>query len=623
MLPADIDAARQALRDQVPAELIGLPECEWLEVKSGVYQLDKPAHVAELVKDVAALANSDAGGLLLVGLRTRAEHGEDIIEAVNPVPRKLVDVDRHRKIIRDHVIPAPRNLRMDWLDCGSDTGILVIDVPPQPLTSRPYVVPDLTGAQPGTRSIAVPLRDGNSTYWLPQQQLYRLLAAGWATTPNAQLRSLVTQAVKDAQRQERPAPSSPAFQAGQGATPPLARRLAKLCQAKAGRVGLGSAEGEVYAAGPGAVQHFDGSGGPHPWVLTALADREPVLVAEPVWVALEYAGSAVPGGDAIAAVGLPILGDDVPLADRVIDQHTASVELAGGDWGPGLLVRDTGKPWRRKPVPRFSHEITRASRNWTTDVRNPQLRLRAVATLPVADASDLAITANARRRLLQQLPYSDLAGAVTVLSRRQGANLPAARWQPNQEWPQSPATASFTCQIAAPDGPLAMIADVMMALPNAADSSLVTCAELRIDMNAWHEALQAEVPHQTVVPDQRLTVPDIHAFLQAAWMTAMELLPGAVLADPPAARLMAPPQVELRITAERPLGQPTAEQLQLTDLLDLSAFGTSDRVGLPAMSVTVTAPVRLSAEDRTALSRRALVVMAQGFGFIEATEDAL
>jgi hypothetical protein len=39
------------------------PHVSWLEVKAGVYQLDKPAGADEPVKDVAALANTQTGGL--------------------------------------------------------------------------------------------------------------------------------------------------------------------------------------------------------------------------------------------------------------------------------------------------------------------------------------------------------------------------------------------------------------------------------------------------------------------------------------------------------------------------------------------------------------------------------
>lgn len=138
---SDLDGARVALRDGKPAELLGLAECGWLDAKDGVYQLDDPAKAEELVKDVAGFANAKAGGLLLVGVSTRKEHDREILDQVRPVPRALVDLDRHRKLIRERVIPPPRGVSVEWIDCGQGTGVLMVDVPAQPPACLPYVVP--------------------------------------------------------------------------------------------------------------------------------------------------------------------------------------------------------------------------------------------------------------------------------------------------------------------------------------------------------------------------------------------------------------------------------------------------------------------------------------------------
>ena len=122
------------------ADLLGVAECGWLDVKGGVYQLDESAKAEELVKDVAGFANAPTGGLVVVGFSTRREHGGEILDAVRPVPRAQVDLDRHRKLIRERVIPPPRGVSVEWIDCGPDTGVLVIDVPAQPPACLPYVV---------------------------------------------------------------------------------------------------------------------------------------------------------------------------------------------------------------------------------------------------------------------------------------------------------------------------------------------------------------------------------------------------------------------------------------------------------------------------------------------------
>lgn len=75
---------------------------------------------------MAAFANSPTGGLLLVGYKTRREHDAEIIDEIRPVPRDQVDLDRYRKLIREHVTPSPREVHIDWIDRGDGKGIVVI-----------------------------------------------------------------------------------------------------------------------------------------------------------------------------------------------------------------------------------------------------------------------------------------------------------------------------------------------------------------------------------------------------------------------------------------------------------------------------------------------------------------
>ncbi|HEY2312729.1 MAG TPA: hypothetical protein VGH96_03870 [Streptosporangiaceae bacterium] len=46
------------MRAGEPERLLGPAECEWLDVKDGVYKLDDPAQAEELVKDVGGFANA-------------------------------------------------------------------------------------------------------------------------------------------------------------------------------------------------------------------------------------------------------------------------------------------------------------------------------------------------------------------------------------------------------------------------------------------------------------------------------------------------------------------------------------------------------------------------------------
>ena len=151
---------------------------------------------------MAGFANAKANGPLLVGVSTRKEHDREILDQVRPVPRALVDLDRHRKLIRERVIPPPRGVSVEWIDCGQGTGVLAIDVPAQPPACLPYVVPGPDrDCQP--RVGGGPGPGGDATPWLPQAEIQRLLAAGWAATggPSEEfLTGLIEQAVTAAHR---------------------------------------------------------------------------------------------------------------------------------------------------------------------------------------------------------------------------------------------------------------------------------------------------------------------------------------------------------------------------------------------------------------------------------------
>lgn len=144
------------------------------------------------------------------------------------------------------------------------------------------------------------------------------------------------------------------------------------------------------------------------WVLCALPHQRPVAVAGEVWQALRAAGAGALGEDPLAAVGFPTPS---PQATQVVDADATGMELTGGHWRKGKLVRAPGEAaWRWEPAVRFSMDVTRAAGYWTADPAARQLRLRAVATLPRADASELAISSQNRLDLEKALPESDLAG---------------------------------------------------------------------------------------------------------------------------------------------------------------------------------------------------------------------
>jgi hypothetical protein len=145
-----IDAASAGLltRDTVPAllrgsqahALLGQPEASWLEAKRAPYPLRTDAERLELAKDVAAFANSPAGGLIVLGLGTKRTPDGDVIRSLHPFPLADTRLQSYRAAVARYVFPAPVGLAIEKIAAGPTEGYVLIDVPPQPEELRPFLV---------------------------------------------------------------------------------------------------------------------------------------------------------------------------------------------------------------------------------------------------------------------------------------------------------------------------------------------------------------------------------------------------------------------------------------------------------------------------------------------------
>ncbi|MFB0620262.1 helix-turn-helix domain-containing protein [Streptomyces sp. AGS-58] len=342
MSTMDLEAVRAALRAQKPDLLLEQPEGQWLDAKSVPYDPRDPRAVEELAKDVCAFANG-GGGVLVLGIGTRVVDDVEILDRIIPVDRASVDRDRIRKLIRAHVTPAPRGVSVEWSDDQQGACVLYIDIPAQQAGTL-FVVAAPVGkpGAPRTDTVAVPMREADGTHWLARSEIQRLLSAGVAASgmPTAEtLSKLLRDAVAHS-------PGPAAVRVGQG-LPEWEREMREAYEELAG-AGLGAPVGEAYRHGVAAVQDLgharDGEPG---WVLCVAPPHPPVVVAAPVWKAVVTAGRNDVGGDPLAAVGYPIpagAGEDgrawVVAADAV------RVDLEGGRWGAGRLVRSQTGGWR-------------------------------------------------------------------------------------------------------------------------------------------------------------------------------------------------------------------------------------------------------------------------------------
>lgn len=212
----------------------------------------------------------------------------------------------------------------------------------------------------------MPVREADGTFWLPRTEIQRLLSAGVSAsglpTPQA-----LAELVREAVVQARPDSREAVVRVGQGL--PHREREIREAYRHLHEAGMGRPAGEAYEHGPAAVQDFtaDREGAPE-WVLCLVHGRAPVAVPAPVWQAIVEACRPDTGGDPLAAVGYPTVhgadeyGDTVPW---VVEADAASVDLDGGSWGAGRLVRSGRGIWRWEPITRLTFHQTPAARYWT------------------------------------------------------------------------------------------------------------------------------------------------------------------------------------------------------------------------------------------------------------------
>ena len=328
----NVAAAREALRAGKPDLLVGTREGAWLDAKGEPYQLNEPKWAAELGKDVAALANA-GGGLIVIGLRTRRESGSDVIDEVRPVPAKLIDRDRYRKLVRERIFPFIKDFAIWWVPVDEERGILILDVPDQASRDKPFVVSGSTAQLvKGASTVAVPLRDDDGTHWLSGQELQRLLTEGWNVTGPPAPRVVI-------------AASSPTPSVAVGEGDPLwTDEFREAYEAGGGRLAFGDPIDVVTTNGPGVVQRLAG-GSKGAAAICAVPDFKPIVLAGDVWkFFLKLCRDSSPNDDASQA-GLPV-------ADQTDSAGYRTIHLIGGQWGPGKLIQDgSGRGWRWEPIP--------------------------------------------------------------------------------------------------------------------------------------------------------------------------------------------------------------------------------------------------------------------------------
>jgi hypothetical protein len=172
------DAAADVIRAGRADLLVGHAEADWLEAKSQAYG-DTMEDKVELAKDVASFANA-AGGLIVLGLKTKRRGDEDLIRSVNEVPLGAARPRALRQRIARHVFPVPEGLVVEQVPGSSaGFGVVFIRVPAQPPGRKPFIV---SGAVIGRRLqgafLTIPTREYADTTNLDARTLHARLRVG-------------------------------------------------------------------------------------------------------------------------------------------------------------------------------------------------------------------------------------------------------------------------------------------------------------------------------------------------------------------------------------------------------------------------------------------------------------
>lgn len=161
--------------------LLGQEENDWLEVKSRHFHLDSNIGKYDFLKSVAQFANSDLGGVLLIGAKTFSLHGRDTIEKITPIQ---VNADsskikqKYASILRSNIFPPIKNLKIEEISSAEGLTMLII-IPSQPEELKPFLIHgEILDGKIVKNYISFVERNGDSSYTYSPQSIHSMLAAG-------------------------------------------------------------------------------------------------------------------------------------------------------------------------------------------------------------------------------------------------------------------------------------------------------------------------------------------------------------------------------------------------------------------------------------------------------------
>lgn len=181
---------RTTLRDLVLSGhaglVIGQHENEWFDAKSDHYLYDRSdVGKIRLARAIAQFCNGDAGGTIVVGMKTgkATDRDSDRVVKLTPVPVDGKIVRRYREAIEKHLFPFPLDLQIDMVEepRGSGSGYVVVSVPPQPEEQKPYLVHGaIVGDKVEGSYFTIIRRSGEDGLPIHASQVHSMLVTGRA-----------------------------------------------------------------------------------------------------------------------------------------------------------------------------------------------------------------------------------------------------------------------------------------------------------------------------------------------------------------------------------------------------------------------------------------------------------
>jgi hypothetical protein len=159
-------------------DIIGERERGWVDFKSAL-NIESTEGKIELARDITRFANSEDGGVLVIGYRTKNVNGSDIVTKLTPIVSNGFE-GRIRRILDHYSYPPVRRLEVSEFEVDGGRSIVAISVPPQREGDKPFLVHGaiVEGKAKG-EFISIVRRRGEDSIPTTAREIHAFLSAGY------------------------------------------------------------------------------------------------------------------------------------------------------------------------------------------------------------------------------------------------------------------------------------------------------------------------------------------------------------------------------------------------------------------------------------------------------------